>query len=145
MPYHSMLSRLFGRNQDEPGDGAAGGLGFALRMLGARQYSGAELMLELAKFDNALAGADLVITGEGRSDAQTAHGKLPAIVAQHARRAGVRYVLASGALSPDADVLSHSFDAVLSITAAPESLEACLKRTPDNLRRMGRNLAALLK
>ncbi|WP_218148199.1 glycerate kinase [Lentzea xinjiangensis] len=63
---------------DRPGAGAAGGIGFAaLAVLGARFRPGAEVVLELAGFADAVAGADLVITGEGSLDAQTRHGKAP--------------------------------------------------------------------
>ena len=67
-----------------PGAGAAGGLGFAALLLGAEIRSGAEFFLELLGFDNQLAEADAVVTGEGRIDDQTLHGKLPFVVAQHA-------------------------------------------------------------
>ena len=65
-----------------PGAGAAGGLGFAaLAFLGARMRPGIELMLDLHSFAARLAGAQLVVTGEGALDAQTLHGKAPAGVA----------------------------------------------------------------
>ncbi len=67
-----------------PGAGAAGGLGFAALLLGAEIRSGAEFFLELLGFDTHLAEADAVVTGEGRIDDQTLHGKLPYVVAQHA-------------------------------------------------------------
>ncbi|WP_000652813.1 glycerate kinase, partial [Bacillus cereus] len=60
---------------DQPGAGAAGGLGYALLMLGAQFRSGAETVADHIGLDEALAGADWLITGEGRSDAQTLHGK----------------------------------------------------------------------
>lgn len=74
-----------------PGAGSAGGLGFAAMLLGARPASGADFFLDLLGFDDALAAADLVITGEGRLDGQTLSGKLPLAVA---RRAGARPVVA---------------------------------------------------
>ncbi|MFI6047853.1 glycerate kinase [Nocardia sp. NPDC051321] len=67
-----------------PGAGSAGGLGFAAMLLGARMTSGAEFFLDLLDFDRHCATADLVITGEGRLDAQSAHGKLPVVVARRA-------------------------------------------------------------
>ena len=82
--------------RDEPGAGAAGGLGFAaLAFLGARTRPGIELMLDLIGFAGRLPGARLVITGEGSLDAQTLHGKAPAGVARAA--AAVRTAAASGA------------------------------------------------
>ncbi|HEY7262266.1 MAG TPA: glycerate kinase [Trebonia sp.] len=71
--------------RDEPGAGAAGGLGFAAQLfLGARTRSGIELLLEMLSFGARLDGARLVITGEGSLDAQTLHGKAPLGVARAA-------------------------------------------------------------
>ena len=69
----------------EPGAGAAGGLGFALQLLGGNFRSGAEVVADLIGLDAALAGADWAITGEGRSDAQTLLRKAPIVVAERAR------------------------------------------------------------
>ena len=136
-------------NFTSPGDGAAGGLGFAFRSyLKARSCSGAELVLELLDFDRALQGADLVLTGEGCSDFQTAHGKLCKIVSDHAGKAGVPVFLLSGALGERAEELEASFDGVFALSAAPVSLDEALAAAPANLRRMGKaiiKLAALQK
>ncbi len=86
-----------------PGTGAAGGLGYALQYLGGEYRAGAEVLLDLLGFDAALKEADWVITGEGRSDLQTLHGKAPCIAAQHARAAGVRVALLSGSIDPASD------------------------------------------
>ena len=76
------------RQRDEPGAGAAGGLGFAaLGFLGATMQPGIDLMLDLLSFHSHLSGARLVITGEGALDAQTLHGKAPAGVARAAAAA----------------------------------------------------------
>jgi glycerate kinase len=85
------------------GAGAAGGLGFALQALGATYRSGAEAVADLVGLDAALQGADWIITGEGRSDAQTLAGKAPLVVARLGRGAGIPVTLISGAL--DTDVL----------------------------------------
>ncbi|MBO5689902.1 MAG: glycerate kinase [Lentisphaeria bacterium] len=137
------LQTLFGA-EDLPGDGAAGGLGFAFRMLGARRTSGARWMLQYAGFAGALQNADLVITGEGRSDGQTADGKLPWIVAEEAARCGVPAVLLSGALGAGYEVLQRRFIALSSLSAGPGTLEEALQDAPRQLRRQGRNLANLL-
>jgi glycerate kinase len=87
-----------------PGSGAAGGVGFAARaVLGARSRPGIGLVLELAGFDAALDGADLVITGEGSLDAQSLAGKAPVGVARAAARQGVPVVAVAGrcTLTPD--------------------------------------------
>lgn len=76
------LDRFAGRTvTDEPGAGAAGGIGAALLALGARRASGADLLAEITGLHGALAGADVVITGEGRLDEQTPRGKVVARVA----------------------------------------------------------------
>jgi glycerate kinase len=80
-----------------PGAGAAGGVGFAaLAVLGARRRPGIDVVLELAGFDKALAGAALVITGEGSLDAQSLAGKAPVGVARAAARAGIPVVAVAG-------------------------------------------------
>lgn len=87
----------------EPGAGAAGGVGFASLVLGGKVRSGIELLLDLIDFDEALAGADLVITGEGSLDEQTLYGKAPFGVAAAAARHGVPVVAVAGrvAVTPD--------------------------------------------
>jgi len=90
-----------------PGSGAAGGVGFAaLAVLGARSQPGIGLMLDLAGFDAALAGADLVITGEGSLDAQSLAGKAPVGVARAAARRGVPVVAVAGRSALTADELA---------------------------------------
>lgn len=92
--------------RDRPGAGAAGGLGFALMaFLGAEVRSGAEVVGELAGLDSALAGADLVITGEGSLDAQSAAGKVVAHVAARARAAGARVAAIAGRVTPEGAAL----------------------------------------
>jgi glycerate kinase len=83
----------------EPGAGAAGGLGFAGLLLGGRIVSGADYFLDLLDFDNRVADCDVVITGEGRIDDQTLHGKLPAVVAQRSRPRPVVAVVGRSDLS----------------------------------------------
>ena len=79
------------------GAGAAGGTGFAaIALLGAELRPGIELILELLRFDEAVAGADLVVTGEGSLDEQSLAGKAPIGVAQAAARAGVGVVAVAG-------------------------------------------------
>lgn len=82
--------------RDEPGAGAAGGLGAMLLACGARRVSGAELVAEKTRRQAKIAGADLVITGEGSIDAQTLHGKLIAVVTGEAAGAGVPVIVLAG-------------------------------------------------
>jgi len=91
--------------------GAAGGLGFALALLGGERVSGADWIIERSGLGAALVGADWLITGEGRSDAQTLAGKLPLRAASLANSLGVRSALISGSIDPDsAPVLGRWFD-----------------------------------
>jgi glycerate kinase len=84
-------------HRDDPGAGAAGGVGFGLvAVAGATTRPGADLVFELAGFHDALVAAKLVITGEGAMDRQTLHGKAPAAVAAAAREAGVPVVAVAG-------------------------------------------------
>lgn len=93
-------------HRDVPGAGAAGGVGFAaIAVLGARLQPGVELILGLTGFTEALAGADLVVTGEGSLDEQTLHGKAPAGVARAARAAGVPVTAVAGRCTLDSDTL----------------------------------------
>lgn len=145
--YAAVLKKAgFANDCEHPGDGAAGGLGFGLRtLLGGEMVSGAELIIEIVGLKENLAGADLLITGEGCTDFQTAHGKLCAVIAQAAKDAKVPAVLVSGALLGDLSGLSDSFAAMFSTTSSPCSLEEAFKQTPANLVRMGRNLAGLVQ
>lgn len=83
--------------RDEPGAGAAGGVGFAaLAVLGARLQPGVDLVLDLVGFDEKVRGADWVVVGEGSLDAQSLRGKAPVGVAARARAAGARVLAACG-------------------------------------------------
>jgi glycerate kinase len=118
-----------------PGAGAAGGLGFALLACLHGQFrSGAALAIELSRLPDHLQGADLCLTGEGRSDGQTAAGKLPAAVIASCRQAGVRCVCLSGALGPGwSDLYAIGASAVLSICPGPQTLAEAIAHTADAL------------
>lgn len=111
-----------------PGSGAAGGLGAGLLWFTpARLEPGAALVLELLDFESRARSADLVITGEGRTDAQTALGKAPAGVAAAARRLGIPVVCLSGALGEGAErLLELGVDALVAVPPGPLSLGDCL-------------------
>jgi glycerate kinase len=107
-----------------PGAGAAGGLGAGLLFFTpARLRPGVEIVLETTGFDERVRGADLVVTGEGRTDFQTAMGKAPVGVAAAAKRHGVPVICLSGGLGDGADdVLAKGIDAVASTAPAPMTL-----------------------
>jgi glycerate kinase len=107
-----------------PGGGAAGGLGAGLvAFLGARLRPGAEMVLEVVGMRERMLGADLVVTGEGRIDEQTAFGKAPARVAALARDLGIPAVALAGSVGPGAEGLrDHGIVAVLPLPEGPLSL-----------------------
>src|SRR3989442_10299166 len=96
--FAGVIERDLGKQvADIPGAGAAGGAGAGLvAFLDARLVEGAPLVVEASGFDEALKGADLVITGEGRVDGQTAFGKAPGEVAKRAKEAGISAPLLGG-------------------------------------------------
>ncbi len=101
--FGNLLDKALGTSYSQhPGAGAAGGLGFALQLLGGRMESGADTICKRSGFDTAVANADWVITGEGCSDLQTLAGKGPAAVANKARMAGIPVTLVSGNIAPQA-------------------------------------------
>ena len=122
--------------RDLPGAGAAGGLGAGLHaFLGAELLRGADLVLELVGLDAKLAGADLVITGEGQIDAQTAFGKAPAGVAQRATAQGIPCLAIAGGIGEGiADLHPIGIDAVFSLCAGPISPEQAMDAGPVLLR-----------
>jgi glycerate 2-kinase len=117
--------------RDLPGAGAAGGLGFALAAFcGAELEAGAQVIGDVVGFDAALPGADVVLTGEGSLDAQSAEGKVPVHVAVRGRQAGARVLAVAGRVAARA---GDAFDAVLDLgpegpTRAGELLQ---ERTAD--------------
>lgn len=112
---------------NQPGAGAAGGLGFALQLVGGRFASGAEVIADLVGLDAALARADWAITGEGRSDAQTLLGKAPLVVARRAAKAGVPVSLISGAVAADAlPAFRGTFTGAFALAPGPATLDECV-------------------
>jgi glycerate 2-kinase len=105
-PHRQSILRL----HTQPGTGAAGGLGFALQLLGGSHTSGAQFIAELLDIPHQLEHVDWLITGEGCSDRQTLQGKAPWVVAQMAHNKGVPVTLLSGAILPaDLTALTQAF------------------------------------
>lgn len=131
--------------RNEPGAGAAGGIGFGLlSFCRAKMRSGFDLVAETLRLEERIAGSDLVITGEGRLDGQTLEGKGPAGVAQLARR-NARPVLAfAGSISED-PALHTLFDATCPIVDQPVPLEAAMERGAEFLERAATRAARLYK
>ena len=120
-------ARTFGSVLGVPGAGAAGGLGAALLALGAELRSGVETVLDLVGFDERVRDADLVITGEGNMDEQSAAGKAPVGVARRAKRFGKPVVAVVGGRADNLDaVYEQGVDLVLPICRKPMPLDQAL-------------------
>lgn len=120
-------ARTFGSVLGVPGAGAAGGLGAALLALGAELRSGVETVLDLVGFDERVRDVDLVITGEGKMDEQSAAGKAPVGVARRAKRYGKPVAAVVGGRADNLDaVYEQGIDLVLPICRKPMSLEDAL-------------------
>lgn len=126
------------------GMGAAGGLGYgAAFFLGAKNHSGIEMMLNLTGFDAEVAKADIIITGEGKLDSQTANGKLIAGIVSRAQQKPV--IALCGALMADPEILQEmGLTAAFSIAQGPSSLLAALKVTATHLEQTAFNLGRVL-
>lgn len=120
-------ARTFGSVLGVPGAGAAGGLGAALLALGAELRSGVETVLDLIGFDERVSDVDLVITGEGNMDEQSAAGKAPVGVARRAKRYGKPVVAVVGGRADSLDaVYGQGIDLVLPICRKPMPLDQAL-------------------
>lgn len=130
-----------------PGAGAAGGMGAALlAFFGAKLRPGIAIVVETVGLEAMIQDADLVITGEGRIDSQSIHGKTPVGVAAVAKRYGKPVIGIAGSLSNDVDVVhEYGIDAVFSVLSQVGTLEEALTHAAANLRAVSRNIAAALK
>jgi glycerate kinase len=147
----SALEAASGRHEREtPGAGAAGGVGFGLLSIQPwfRTFGlapGVELVMAATGFDAALAIADVVITGEGRIDAQTAFGKTAMGVATRARDAGVPCIAVGGGCTPEGIAGLNALGAVVvPVSEAPQSVEAAMAAGAAPLERCGERLARLV-
>jgi glycerate kinase len=139
-----LVARTTGADQrDAAGAGAAGGVAFAaLALLGASVRPGIEIVLDLVGFDEQLAGAGLVVVGEGSLDEQSLGGKAPVGVAARARGQGVPVVAVCGRSSLTARELSEAgIDAVYSLSdLEPDAVVAMVTAGPL-LKKLGRRIA----
>jgi glycerate 2-kinase len=133
----AVIERDLGKRvADVPGSGAAGGAGAGLMaFLAAKLVPGAALVVEASGFDAKLKGADLVITGEGRADAQTAYGKAPGEVAKRAKEARIPVLFMAGSKGPGWEALSG-----LGVTAM-----VALDEEGDNLQQLMRDAGEMLR
>jgi glycerate 2-kinase len=128
--------------KDTPGAGAAGGIGYGLMSFcGAKVQSGFDLLAETFGLEAKIKDSDLVITGEGRLDAQTLEGKGPAGVAQLARKHGKPVVAFGGGIDLDAE---NFFDATLPIIDQPLPLDEAMRQGAELLQRAARRAGRVL-
>lgn len=129
----------------QAGAGAAGGMGLGtMAFLNAKLRPGIDIVMETVKLSEKLIGADLVITGEGRLDSQTLHGKTPMGVTRLAKAQHIAVIAIAGCVSDDANVLlEHGIDAMFSITPRSLPLEEVLANAKHNLFTTSQNIAAL--
>jgi glycerate kinase len=133
--------------ESKPGAGAAGGLGFGLMAFtGAAVLPGIDVVMKAVGFERKLAGCGLVITGEGRLDAQTAYGKTVTGVARVASSHGIPVLALAGEVAEGAEQLHElGVTALLGIARGPMSLEESMRRAGELLESACRELASLLK
>ncbi|MEV7134034.1 glycerate kinase [Arthrobacter sp. NPDC093128] len=127
---------------DAPGAGAAGGVGYAaIAVLAATRRPGIDVVLEFSGLSDRLAGADLVITGEGSLDEQSLLGKTPMGVARAAARAGVPVVAVCGrtTLTP-AQQKDSGFRQVYPLTSLEAKVEICIAEAGPLLEQLGKNI-----
>lgn len=144
--YGTLLEQTTGRQVlDIPGAGAAGGMGAALiGFLAAQLRPGIEIVIETLRLDDAVRGADVVITGEGRLDSQSIHGKTPIGVARVAKRYQLPVIAIAGSLSKDYQVVhQHGIDAAFSVLDRIVTLPEALAEAARNLEVTARNVAAV--
>ena len=132
-------------NRSYPGAGAAGGMGLGvMAFLGAELKPGIDIVMQTVNLAKAVKGADLVITGEGRLDSQTLHGKTPMGVAAVAKAQHIKVIAIAGCVSDDANILlQHGIDALFSITPRALPLAEVLTSAKHNLYCTSKNIAAL--
>ncbi|MFP4686719.1 MAG: glycerate kinase [bacterium] len=135
------------RLRNTPGTGAAGGIGFCLMgLLDAELTSGAKLVVELTKLSHHLKNADVLITGEGALDDQTAYGKTPAVVADLGKKQQVELIIGiAGALLDGYRELYDRFDILLALPRRPLTLEESIEQAHQLLEDWGADIGRLLK
>ncbi|MBP2700585.1 glycerate kinase [Photobacterium lucens] len=144
--YAEIIKRDLGKDvKDMAGAGAAGGMGAALLgLFNAQLRSGIEIVMDAVNLADVIKEADLVITGEGRIDSQTTHGKTPIGVARIAKRFNKPVIGIAGSLSYDCNVVhEHGIDAVFSVVPRSVSLAEALSEAAINVELTARNVAAI--
>jgi glycerate kinase len=149
--YADLMERATGtRVREAPGAGAAGGTTFGLLAIGDRFGSlevrpGVDLVMELTDFDARLQGCDLVLTGEGRVDQQTAYGKTAMGVARRAAAAGIRSICFGGGVTPEGESTLAAVGCItLPVVEAPIAVEQAMAAGTGPIERAAQRAASLV-
>lgn len=151
LQHYANITKQTYSNADEtyPGSGAAGGLGFAFHtFLHASLQSGIQIVLETTKLEKDIQQADLVVTGEGRLDEQTAMGKAPIGVAKLAKKYNKPVIAFAGSVTKEASACNKAgidayFPIVRGITTLEEAM--CKENAKDNLIETSKQVMLLIK
>ena len=146
--FSRVLADCFGRDIAAiPGAGAAGGLcGGLLAALGGAVRSGFDILAEFASLEEAIASSDLIVTGEGKTDGQTAFGKLPCRVGDMAKKYGKPVVVLSGSVLESAvDLYDHGITALFDTVPAPMSLDSVMENAEKSLVFTAKNLGRMIE
>ncbi len=136
--YRSVIIRKFGIDPDEmPGAGAAGGLGTAMKVFfNAEMKSGIDTLLDMVKFEQIIKGADLIVTGEGRLDAQSLHGKAVKGIGDRAKKAGVPVLALCGCVGKGyEDIYKHGIVKVRTLTDDATDAREAMQRAEELYRK----------
>lgn len=132
--YAALIREKMGTDVDQiPGSGAAGGLGAAFCVfLKAEMKSGIETVLDLIHFDELLEGVDLVITGEGRIDWQSAFGKVPSGIGNRCRKKGIPAIAIVGGMGDKAEMIfDHGIDSIITTINGAMGIDEALERAEE--------------
>ncbi len=128
--------------ESHKGAGAAGGLGYGiLAFMGGKFSSGIETVLDICDFDEKLSGAQLVITGEGKIDGQSAFGKVLYGIGHRAMAKNVPVIALGGAVDSEADeLIKHGISAMFAIETGPVSLDTAMEKAPIYIEETAKNI-----
>ena len=141
--YADVLRKTYGNIPDADGAGAAGGLGCGLHLAGGKLCHGASYVLDTLGIPELLKETAIVFTGEGKTDIQTARGKLPNTVARYAKAAGVPCVDICGQAEPVDTLYEDGMTAIVSLVNGCMSLEESMVRTAELAEKTAYNLTRL--
>jgi glycerate kinase len=146
--YEYRLEETFGKKIGSiPGSGAAGGMGAALvAFLQGELVRGIDAVLQLVNFDEKISQADLIITGEGRVDGQSAHGKVIHGITLAGKKQQVPVIVITGGVADGVDkIYDLGVKAILTLPNKPMTLESAMVNTKDLLQQVTYNLFQLLQ